>query len=198
MNGRAVLDRTTIHHADIVPFLDTEFPDARQNVQRLGVRAHLAVPLLRKDEACGTIVVFRREPRPFSPEQIALVETFARQAVIAIDNARLFNETKEALEQQTATSEILRIISSSRGDVQPMLSAVAERAMTLCEAANASIFLVEGDNYRMVARFGDSKRETESLRVGARHIAHARLRGRPSDPRPHDCSPGGSCCRARG
>src|SRR5262249_12537591 len=113
VNGRAVLDRTTIHHADIVPFLDSEFPDARQNVQRLGVRAHLAVPLLRKGEACGTIVVFRREPRSFSPEQIALVETFARQAAIAIENVRLFNETKEALEQQTATTEILRVISQS-------------------------------------------------------------------------------------
>ena len=71
----------------------------------------------------------------FSPDQVALVETFARQAAIAIDNVRLFNETKEALEQQTAISEILRVIASSPGDVRPMLNAVAERALKLCDAA---------------------------------------------------------------
>src|SRR5215470_2213867 len=158
VNGRAVLDRTTIHHADIVPFLDSEFPDGRQNLQRLGIRAHLAVPLLRKGEAYGTITVFRREPRSFSPAQVALVETFARQAVIAIENARLFNETKEALEQQTAISEILRVISSSPTDVQPMISTVAERAAKLCEAAEASIFLTNGEWLHVAANFGTATR----------------------------------------
>jgi signal transduction histidine kinase len=102
VNGRAVIDRRIVHHADVVPLLDTEYPDARQNNQRLGHRAVMAVPLLREGEACGTITVYSHEPRPFSPEQIALVETFARQAVIAIENARRFKETKEALERQTA------------------------------------------------------------------------------------------------
>jgi GAF domain-containing protein len=150
VNGRAVLDRTTIHHADVVPFLD-EFPDARQNVERLGVRAQLAVPLLRKGEAYGTIVVFRRTPLGFSSEQIALVETFARQAVIAIENARLFDETQEALERQTATSEILRVISQSPNDVQPVFDAIVHSAARLF-ARKAALRTVEVDGLRRRAR----------------------------------------------
>jgi GAF domain-containing protein len=103
-----VLDRETIHLQDVVPLLDTEFPDARPNVEITGQRASLAVPLIREGGAYGAILLYRLEPRPFSADQIAVVETFARQAAIAIDNVRLFNETKEALDQQTAISEILR------------------------------------------------------------------------------------------
>jgi GAF domain-containing protein len=145
VNGRAVLDRKIIHHADVVPFLDTEYPDGRRNLQRLGIRAHLAVPLLREGEACGTVTVFRREPRPFSAEQIALVETFAQQAAIAIDNARLFNETKERLEQQTATSEILQVISRSQNDAQPVFDTIARAAYKLCNAQTASVFRFDGN-----------------------------------------------------
>ncbi len=152
--GRAALDRETLHYADLLPVLDAEFPDVRPNVLRLGARAALAVPLMREGGAYGTIFLFRREPGPFSPDQVALVETFARQAAIAIDNVRLFNETKESLEQQTAISEILRVISSSPGDVKPMLDAVAERALKLCDAEQAGIFLVEGNVLRFAARFG--------------------------------------------
>ena len=119
-----------------------------------GQRASLAVPLTREGGAYGAILLYRLEPRPFSADQIALVETFARQAAIAIDNVRLFNETKEALDQQTAISEILRVISSSPGDVRPMLDAVAERALHLCDAAEAGIFLVEGDVLRFAAGVG--------------------------------------------
>ena len=90
-------------------------------MQRLGCRAVLAVPLIREGGAYGAIFLYRREPRLFAPDQVALVETFARQAAIAIDNVRLFNETKEGLEQQTAISEILRVISSSPTDMQPVL-----------------------------------------------------------------------------
>ena len=99
-------------------------PNSRTRAKRLlsvGSAAVLAVPLMREGGAYGGILLCRREPRPFSPDQVALVETFARQAAIAIDNVRLFNETKEALEQQTAISEILRVISSSPTDVQPVL-----------------------------------------------------------------------------
>ena len=149
-NGLAVFDRRTIHHADIVPFLDTEFPDGRQNAQQLGVRAHLAVPLLREGEAYGTITVFRREPRAFSPEQIALVETFARQAVIAIENVRLFNETKEALEQQIATSDILRVISQSPRDVQPAFDTIARAALKLCRAGSAYACTFDGELIHLV------------------------------------------------
>ncbi|HEX2390920.1 MAG TPA: GAF domain-containing protein, partial [Casimicrobiaceae bacterium] len=152
--GRSVIDRKTIHHADIVPLIDSEYPDAREPQRRYGFRALLAVPLMREDRAIGAIGLWRVEPEPFSDKQIALVKTFADQAAIAIENVRLFNETKEALEQQTAISEILRVISGSPGDVRPMLDAVAERALVLCDATESTIVLVEDDKLRFAARFG--------------------------------------------
>ncbi len=154
ITGRAALDRKTIHLADITPLLDAEYPDSRQNAQVTGFHAALAVPLMREAGAYGAIFMYRLEPRPFAPDQIALIETFARQAAIAIDNVRLFNETKEALEQQTAISEILRAISGSPGDVQPVLDAIAERATRLCDASGASIYLTDGDNLRHVVSKG--------------------------------------------
>jgi signal transduction histidine kinase/putative methionine-R-sulfoxide reductase with GAF domain len=156
INGRAVLDRKTIHIPDVPPLFDTEFPDARENATPQGVRAALAVPLLREDTAYGSIFIFRRQPGLFAPDQVALVETFARQAAIAIDNVRLFNETKEALDQQTAISEILQVISSSPTDVQPTLEAIAERAARLCDASAASMYLIDGDVLRHLASKGPS------------------------------------------
>jgi signal transduction histidine kinase/putative methionine-R-sulfoxide reductase with GAF domain len=152
--GRSVIDRKTIHHSDIVPLLDSEYPDAREPQRRYGFRALLAVPLMREDRAIGAIGLWRLEPEAFSDKQIALVQTFADQAAIAIENVRLFNETKEALEQQTAISEILRVISGSPSDVRPILNAVAERALALCEATQSTIVLVENDKLRFAARFG--------------------------------------------
>jgi len=157
VTGRAAIDRETIHHADVLPLLETEYPDSRESLLPLGARAVLAVPLIREGGAYGGIFLFRREPRLFSRDQVALVETFARQAAIAIDNVRLFNETREALDQQTAISEILRVISSSPGDVRPMLNAVAERALKLCDAAESTIVLVEGDALRFAAGFGTTQ-----------------------------------------
>jgi len=151
ITGRAAVDRKTIHVEDVVPIIDTEFPGARQNMLRLGCRTVLAVPLIREGGAYGGIFLYRREPRLFAPDQVALVETFARQAAIAIDNVRLFNETKEGLEQQTAISEILRVISASPTDMQPVLNTVAERALKLCDAAQTVVALVEGENMRWVA-----------------------------------------------
>ena len=92
--------------------------------------------------------------RPFTPAQIKLLETFADQAVIAIENVRLFQELKESLEQQTATSEILGVIASSPTDIQPVLNVVAENAARLCEANDALILRVDGDNLRTAAKFG--------------------------------------------
>ena len=160
ITGRAVVDRATVHHEDVLPLLDTEYPDAI-NARRLGLRAVLAVPLMREGDAYGAINIFRREPGLFSSEQVALVERFARQAAIAIDNTRLFKETKERLEQQTATSEILRVIARSPSDVKPILKAVVERALQLCDAADATIFLLEGDKLRSAARFGSSEGAVE-------------------------------------
>jgi len=161
INGRAVLDRETIHLADVLPLLDTEFPDAKLNITLGGHRALLAVPLMREGNAYGSITVFRRTPGLFSSDRVALVETFARQAAIAIDNVRLFNTTQEALEQQTAISEILRVISSSPTDVRPVFNEVAERALKLCDAAQSTIVLVEGDRLRCAASFGSTEHMKE-------------------------------------
>ena len=121
---------------------------------RVGVRTVLATPLLREGIPIGTIHIRRMEVRPFTDKQIKLLETFAAQAVIAIENVRLFQELKESLEQQTATSEILGVIASSPTDIQPVLNVVAENAARLCEATDAQIRLVEVDGTRLVASFG--------------------------------------------
>ena len=136
ISGRAVLDRATIHHDDVVPLLHSEYPDAL-NARQLGLRAVLAVPLMREGNAYGAIFLWRCEPGLFSSSQVALVETFAQQVAIAIYNVRLFNETEEALEQQTATSEILRVISQSQTDVQPVFDTIAKAALELCRASSA-------------------------------------------------------------
>ena len=119
-----------------------------------GMRTNLAVPLLKENDLIGAIAIHRREVRPFTETQIKLLETFASQAVIAIENVRLFQELTEALEQQTATSEILGVIASSPTDVQPVLDAVAENAARLCESQDAQIYRVEGDIVRKVASYG--------------------------------------------
>src|SRR5262249_2026861 len=111
-----------------------------------------AVPLLRQDEVIGVLVVRRTEVKPFTDKQIELVTTFADQAVIAIENARLFNETKEALEQQTATSEVLKIISSSPGKLEPVFNSMLENATRICEANFGIMFLYESDYWRPVAQ----------------------------------------------
>jgi len=150
--GRAIIDRQTIHIHDLTaePEDDLLAPFARS----LGVRTVLATPLLREGMPIGTITIRRTEVRPFSDKQIKLLETFASQAVIAIENVRLFQELKEALEQQTATSEILGVIASSPTDIQPVLDAVAENAARLCEAEGAQIRLVDGEVLRLAARYG--------------------------------------------
>jgi signal transduction histidine kinase/HAMP domain-containing protein len=163
--GRATLDRETIQLEDVVPLLEVEFPDARPNVELTGQRASLAVPLMREGGAYGAILLYRLEPRAFTAVQVALVETFARQAAIAIDNVRLFNETKEGLEQQTAISDILRVISSSPSDVTPVLNTIADRALNLCGASAASIYLTDGKSLRHVASKGESPDEEAATAV---------------------------------
>jgi two-component system NtrC family sensor kinase len=115
------------------------------NLRERGSRSLLAVPMTRHDEVIGAIALAHGRVGAFSETHVELLKTFADQAVIAIENVRLFNETKEALEQQTATSEILRVISSSPTDVQPVLDAIARRAVELCGAYFANVFLVEAD-----------------------------------------------------
>jgi GAF domain-containing protein/anti-sigma regulatory factor (Ser/Thr protein kinase) len=160
--GRAIIDREIIHIPDVsTPEALAEFPDALPMTQESGTRTLLAAPLLREETALGYILIRRFEARPFSNNQIALLKTFAAQAVIAIENVRLFKELQErnhqiteALEQQTATSEILRVIASSPTDIQPVLDVVAESAARLCEAADANIYRMDGAGYRLVASYG--------------------------------------------
>ena len=150
--GRAIIDRRTLHIDDLaaLPKDDLQAVFARM----IGVRTVLATPLLREGIPIGAIHIRRMEVRPFADKQIKLLETFAAQAVIAIENVRLFQELKESLEQQTATSEILGVIASSPTDIQPVLDVVAERAARLCESQDAQIHLVEGDLLRKVAAYG--------------------------------------------
>ena len=119
-----------------------------------GFRSFLAAPLRQKGEFIGSLNARRTEVRPFTPAQIKLLETFADQAVIAIENVRLFNELKESLEQQTATSEILGVIASSPTNIQPVLDVIAENAARVCGADDAMIRLVQDDGLRVAAHHG--------------------------------------------
>ena len=150
VGGRSVLDGRTVLIADIQIEAD-EFPETSKNAQRQGWRSILSVPLMREGVALGAIVLRRTEAQLFTGQQVVLLETFADQAVIAIENVRLFNETKEALEQQTATSEILRVISSSPGDIQPVFDAIAANAARLCDAVNGLVIRFDGQLLHLAA-----------------------------------------------
>ena len=150
----AALERRTVHVTDLLS--DATFaPTPRDLYERENVRTVLSVPMLRDNTLIGVITTWRREVRPFDERQIALIRTFADQAVIAIENVRLFNETREALERQTATAEILRVISDSPTDVKPVLTAVAERAARICQAKFADIILRDGDAMQVAAYVGE-------------------------------------------
>ena len=151
--GRAILERRTIHIHDVQE-AESEFPGAKSYAIPRGIRTALAVPLLRDGIPLGVIHLRRLKVLPFTDKQIALLKTFADQAVIAIENVRLFQELKESLEQQTATSEILGVIASSPTELQPVLDAVAESAARLCEANDCMIRLVEGNRHRLVSSCG--------------------------------------------
>src|SRR5262249_38663986 len=134
------------HGALHVPDVDTQ----RNDFPTLGriSRTILIVPLRQQGEIVGVLNARRIEVRPFTPAQIKLLETFADQAAIALENVRLFQELKESLEQQTATSEILGVIASSPTDIQPVLDIIAENAARLCDATNAQIFRADDDFLR--------------------------------------------------
>jgi GAF domain-containing protein len=148
--GRIVLERRPVHVIDLQAE-NEEFPEGSACAKRLGHRTTAGVPLLREGVAVGTIMLRRAEVKPFTDRQIALLGIFAAQAVIAIENARLLNELRESLEQQTATSEVLKVISSSQGELQPVFQAMLDNATRICEAWFGSMQLRDGDAYRRVA-----------------------------------------------
>ncbi len=150
LSGRIVLEREPVQIVDLSADAEYNMAGAAQEVGSC-----FGVPLMREDQVVGTLVIAREEKGPFPEKQINLLKTFADQAVIAIENVRLFNETQEALEQQTAISEVLRVITESPSDVQPVLEALAERAADLCTAATASIYLTIGDKLHHVTSRGD-------------------------------------------
>ena len=126
-----------------------------------GVRTILGVPVLKENEVKGAIFLYRQEVRPFTDQQIELVQNFAAQAVIAIENARLLNELRESLEQQTATADVLKVISRSTFDLQPVFDTVGESSIRLCGADRAFIFRFDGELLRMVAAVNASQEFSE-------------------------------------
>jgi two-component system NtrC family sensor kinase len=168
-SGRAFIERRTIHVADVQAEPD-EYPESRERALRSGWHTALSVPLVRGDEAIGVILIRRADVRPFGDREVELVETFADQAVIAIENARLFEEvqtrTKElqdSLDRQTATSEVLGVISRSPNEVQPVSDTIVATARRLCQAERAIVWRLEDETFRAVAHHGLPQERVESV-----------------------------------
>jgi len=153
--ARVAETRQLLHVADA----RGELPEGDALVELAGARSTLLVPILKEDELIGTIAVYRQEVRPFSDKQIALVEGFAAQAVIAIENTRLLSELRESLEQQTATAEVLSVINASPGDLAPVFDAMVDKALRLCGATYGALAIFEGDHYRAFSLRGGMPEE---------------------------------------
>jgi len=181
--GRAILDRRTIQIADLAEA--DEYPEGRRLALQTGFRTALAVPLVHAGEAIGVIFIRRAEVCPFTERQIELVNTFADQAVIAIENTRLFEaeqaskrELQESLEFQTAISEVLAVISRSPSDLRPVLEAIVETAARLCQADKANIRRKEGAGYSSVASIGLTQAQRHFIEQTAVQLDRSTIGGR--------------------
>ena len=154
--ARMAQSKAVIHITDVgaEPGYIAREPRMVAMVELAGARTILIVPMLKEDELIGAIGIFRQDVRPFTDKQIALVQNFAAQAVIAIENTRLLNELRESLQQQTATADVLRVISSSPGDLDPVFQAMLANATRICEAKFGNLFLIDGDGCRWAAGMG--------------------------------------------
>ena len=164
--GRMRDSRRPVHIPDLIADVATSERDPLRiaTIEKLGARTFLAVPLLKEGEVIGGVVIYRREVRPFGEAQIRLLSTFADQAVIAIENVRLFNETKEALEGQTATADILKVISRFDTDLQPVFDTIAANALALCRATTGWVYRFDGELIHIASAHGLRPEAVEVLR----------------------------------
>jgi two-component system, NtrC family, sensor kinase len=152
-----IVTKQTVHTADLAATqaYGERHPAVVEAVELGGIRTTVLVPMLKYNKVVGLIAIYRQDVRPFGDRQIELVKNFSAQAVIAIENTRLLNELRESLQQQTATVEVLHVISSSPGELEPVFQAMLENATRLCEASHGTLWLCEGDAFRTVALHGD-------------------------------------------
>jgi two-component system NtrC family sensor kinase len=179
--GRAIVDRTTVQVADLQA-AESDFPQGAADAKQYGHRTTLATPLLREGNPIGVIVIRRTAVKPLTEKETALLEIFANQAVIAIENVRLFDvaqartrDLSESLQQQTATADVLKVISRSTFDLQTVLDTLVESAARPCAADRGAILMRKGDAYRNCANYGFSR---EAVQYAQAHPLQPE-RGRP-------------------